>query len=286
VRHSYTDDPALLPRVLDLLGSVFPGLPEVEATARPLGLRWEETSTPFLAWEGDMPVAHVGVLEVPLVMRGKERTVGGIHAVATHPDHRGRGHYRRTMESALAHCDTRFETLLLTTDQPRLYEPFGFRVVSESRFVGELGASGGASGFRLLDLGRESDRALLLRLLYERAPVSEILCVVSERDIFLFYECARPLRYCAELDLLLCADQADGVLKVRDIVSPRIPPLAEVLRRMTDAFERVEVYFAADRLGAGLVAEEHRLDGDDHLMVRGPFPPEGDAFMLPIPARC
>ena len=42
----------------------------------------------------------MGVLEIPLVLEGKRVLVGGIHAVGTHPDHRGQGHYRRVMEEA------------------------------------------------------------------------------------------------------------------------------------------------------------------------------------------
>jgi hypothetical protein len=50
--------------------------------------------------------------------------------------------------------------------------------------------------------------------------------------------------------------------------------------------ERVEVYFARDRLDADLTPERHLLFDDDYLMVRGDFAVEGTPFMLPLSGRC
>jgi hypothetical protein len=52
-----------------------------------------------------------------------------------------------------------------------------------------------------------------------------------------------------------------------------------------ERLERVEVYFAPDRLGGALAAEPWNLD-EAFFMVRGPFSPEPGTFMLPRSARC
>ena len=45
-------------------------------------------------------------------------------------------------------------------------------------------------------------------------------------------------------------------------------------------------YFCPDQLAGDLAPELHTLGGDDWLMVRGEFPPEGRPCMLPRTARC
>jgi predicted N-acetyltransferase YhbS len=286
-RRDYRSDPALLGRVFGLLELAFPGdgLTRREHAARALGCRWDAVSTPFVRFEGDAAVAHVGLLELPLVVSGRERRVGAIHAVATHPERRRRGLYRSLMEEALAHADARYETLVLTTLEPYLYEPFGFRVVGESRFVADCDKPDTAACMRLLDRDDPRDLALLHRLLEERAPVSNRLGVVREHVVFGFDEAYTPLRYDSNGDLLLIYDVVGTTLRIFDVVAKSIPPLGELVVRVPERVERIEVYFGPDRLGARLEPEPWTLD-EAFFMVRGPFAAEPGSFMIPRSARC
>src|SRR5262249_28540546 len=134
------------------------------------------------------PVSHVGVLEIPMMLEGREVRAGGIHAVCTHPDFRGRGLYKALMSEVMRWCHNRYQTLVLTTSQPFLYEPFGFRVMPECRFVRLLTGTPPGRGLRTLDFGRAQDIALLRRVLPEREPVSLSLGVVREQAVFAFNE--------------------------------------------------------------------------------------------------
>jgi hypothetical protein len=230
-------------------------------------------------------VAHVGLLEIPMVVAGREQRVGGIHAVATHPERRRRGLYRSVMEEALAHADTRYETLVLTTLEPYLYEPFGFRTIPEARFVWTCDKPDTAASMRLIDREEPRDLALLHRLLEERAPVSNRLGVVREHVVFGFDEAYTPLRYDSNGDLLMVYAVVGTTLRLFDVVAKSIPPLGELVVRVPDRVERVEVYFAPDRLGVRLAAEPWNLD-EAFFMVRGPLALEPGTFMLPRSARC
>src|SRR5262245_13883644 len=178
-RASYADEPDLLPRVRALLGVVFPGLPEVMDLAAPLGLRWDRVSTPFVCESEGRLISHVGVMEMRFVLAGDEQSVGILHAVATDPAERRRGHYRAVMAEVLPWCDERWPTLVLNTGQPELYEPFGFRRIPEHRFVSTGPAHGGRGAatrgdaappaFRPLDYSLAGDRDRLRALLAERA---------------------------------------------------------------------------------------------------------------------
>jgi len=280
----------LLDRVFELLELCFPGagLEEQERAARKLGMHWDEISTPFVHFDGDDLVTHVGVLELPMVLEGRLRTVGGVHAVSTHPGQRRRGHYRAVMEDLLEWCDARYEILQLSTAQPELYEPFGFRVVPECRFVGQAPAPAGSSPawVRELDLSDSVDLRTLRSLLSERAPVSSVLGVAGGESVFLFDEARRPLHYAQDLDSVFSLERDGATLRLYDVVArAAIPALADIVRRVPPPVERVEVYFTPDRLDADLTPEPHVLDGDEHFMVRGPYPPEGQPLMLPRTAR-
>jgi GNAT superfamily N-acetyltransferase len=201
MKHSFSDDPTLREKLFDLLDVVFPGVRRVEQNARVLGGYWESVSTPFIHFEGGRPVSHVGVIELPLVLLGQNVTVGSVHGVATHPDYRRRGYYGRLMEELLEHCASRYETLILTTEHPEYFEPFGFRVLTEHLFTARRHSQGSAGGLRLLDARDNGDVALLNRLLETREPVSRVVGVANEKAVFCFNEeppfvlCRRPGRH-------------------------------------------------------------------------------------------
>lgn len=284
-RRSYGEDPGLERSLFDLLEACFPGIRSRASFMRRFGARWEEASTPFVHLAGTKAVSHVGVLSIPMMLMGRSVRVGGIHAVCTHPEHRRRGHYRRVMEEALDWCDERFETLLLSTDQPALYEPFGFRVVEEVVSSVDPPPTAGTDGLRRLDPDEPGDMALVDRLLREREPVSNVAGVVGERHIFAFHVPATPLYHLADLDLAVALHVRGTTLSLFDVVGRCVCSLAEILRRVPDEVRRVEIHFAPDRLTAG-DAVQAKYACNDLLMLRGPFPPEGRPFMLPPTARC
>ncbi|KAF3884031.1 GNAT family N-acetyltransferase [Tolypothrix bouteillei VB521301] len=267
---------------------VFPGFGITDAaeSALRLGASWESASTPFMRFEGNLAVTHVGVLEIPMSLMGELVTVGGIHGVATHPEFRRRGYYRDVMEEVLDYCDRHYKTLVLTTSEPELYEPFGFRYVREHVFVAQCNSTGGTHGFRLLDTNNDNDINLLNRLLETREPVSYILGVVKAKALFCVIESRSPLFYAEDLDVLVCMNIEGSTLKLFDLVGTKVCSLQALVDRIPHPIEDVEIYFSPDRLHVKAQALPHQLNGDDCLMVRGEFAPENRTFMLPRSARC
>jgi predicted N-acetyltransferase YhbS len=288
LQSSFREDPTLLTDLFVLLDRAFGlDLSGQERAARALGGLWDEISTPFVHREDGRLVGHVGVLAIPMRLEGRSTRVGGIHAVATDPAHRGRGHARRLLGEALAWCDGRFETLVLGTAIPDFYAPAGFRVIPTHRFVWR-GVPPDASvrrALRRLDCADPGDRRLLHRLLDARVPLSDRLGILPERTVFLFNQARSPLYYSAELDLVVALEREADTLRLFDVVCAKLPPLSSLLEACGGA-ERVELYFTPDRFGGPFEAEPHVLGGDDFMMARGPFPPEGRELMWPPSARC
>jgi GNAT superfamily N-acetyltransferase len=292
---SFADDPGLSASLFGLLETTFPGIGQSAEHARRLGAAWESVSTPFLAFEEGLPVAHVGIIPLPLILSGRAVTAGSIHAVATQPKARRRGHFRRLMDEVQSYAASRYETLVLTTEHPEYFESFGFRVVHEHRFTLRPSSAGGGAGppstdmgdVRSIDVQNPKDVALLHRLLQTREPVSRIVGTAGDTAIFCFNEGRRPLHYMEELDVMVCLERKGGRLTLFDVVGPRLPSLDALLAAMPGSVEEVVFCFAPERFTGGATATPHVLDhdGPSYLMVHGPFAAETEAFMLPRSAR-
>jgi GNAT superfamily N-acetyltransferase len=287
-QRSFSDDSTLSDRLFNLLETVFPeiGISNAAQIGRKLGAPWEEASTPFMRFHDDMAITHVGVLEIPMRVMGENVTVGGVHAVATHPEFRRRGYYRQVMEEVLDYCDRRYQTLVLTTSQPELYQPFGFRVIKEHIFITKCEPATHTNGFRELNLSEAADVKLLNKLLETREPVSNIVGILNEKAVFFVNQATSPLYYAQDLDVIVCMEIENTQLKLFDLVGTNICPLAAILERIPQPIEEVLIYFSPDRLDADVQALSHIFEGDSLLMVRGSFAAKGKNFMLPRSARC
>lgn len=285
-RLSFQADPRLSARLFNLLEDVFPGVSAGAQRARQIGAAWEDASIPFV-WEKDgVVVAHAGLLEVPLKLMGQDVRAAGVHAVCTRPEYRRRGYCRSLIEELLAFAEGRYETLFLTTDQPGLYTPFGFRVLGEHLFVAAAGSPGNPAGARPLNLSQDGDRALLLQLLARRDPVSEVVGVGVEQAVFCYYAGDQPLVWIEALNAIVWGQVQAETLHLYDVVTPHMPSLEALLAHVAEPVERTAVYFSPDKLDTPTQPFAHILDGDSLLMVRGPFAAEGQPFMLPRTARC
>ena len=283
-RRSYADDATLGDRIFDLLETFFTGIGKRRRAAAQLGSLWDDCSTPFVYEKNGRIVSHVGLLEMSYVIKGERHQLGGVHAVCTLESERRQGHFRRIMEELLEFCDGRFETLELGTEHPEYYEPFGFRVIPEHRFVASVTSPGGGDGFRPIDATRRRDLERLDRLLSERAAVSKLVGVVDERDVFKFSQGTEGLHYSQALDCFAVFELEGTRLLLSDVVARELPSLELLLSQLTPPVEEVEFHFSPDGFDVDARPELFRFDGD-YYMVRGPFAAEGEAFMVPPPAR-
>jgi len=285
-------DPGKRVAWVDLLRDVF-GHDFAEYSG--LGI-WDAGFRAFSWMDGDVIAANVATRPLPLVIGGRRVAAGQIHAVATRPAHRRRGLFRDLMGRALADADARFECVLLFTETPELYRPFGFRPVREFRFRGRL-ATGGAPTPRPRVVGlsiREPQHLVtILRLFDGRRPVSDHLGLVGNADIFVINALSHPgwrLSFLPDENALVVWERVDGAVRLHDIVAGRMLPasiLASAMELAPDAdglSEEIEVMFPPDLLDGSFVPFPHLPEDNDILCVRGPFAIVGTPFMLPLTA--
>jgi predicted N-acetyltransferase YhbS len=269
----YPADPELHQSTLELLGRTWTKLPAAITRARAWGAHWCELSTPFVELAAGRVVAHVGVIELPLVLDGRRRRFAGIHAVCTEVSQRRRGHMRAAMTRALAHVDAHFDGALLWANDPTLYGRFGFVAREEAMFVGPV--RGGASeGVRPLSLADADDLALLRRHLDRRVPASVRSDVVDETaptltliDLAL-WQPGPSLAVVPDLDCIVVYAVRERFLDLYDVIAEQPVALGELASRLGAHIDTAIVHFTPDRLDAPqLRAEPTALI--DTLMIRG-----------------
>jgi predicted N-acetyltransferase YhbS len=284
----YPGDPGFRSDTLELLGRMWTKLPGAVVRARALGTDWFDVSTPFVEHEAGRIVAHVGVLEIPVVLEGEHRTIAGIHAVCTHSEHRHRGHMRTAMQRALAWVDARYETALLWANDPAIYGRFGFRACEESMFVGPV-QGGPAARLRTLTLDQPADVAFLRERLADRKAISRSIAThepgwLALLDLVLWTP-GPSLAYLPELECIVVYAVRERFLDLYDVIARDIPTLADIAARVGERIDTAIVYFSPDLLAApGLVAEPTVLI--DSLMVRGRWVQDDRAFAFSPLGRC
>lgn len=284
----YPDEPGLRESTLELLAESWTRLPAAIERARGWGADWCELSTPFVAREGSRIVAHVGVIELPLVLEGRPTLAAGVHAVCSARDRRGRGLVRDAMARALAWIDERYELALLWANDPAIYGRFGFVAREESIFV--VAQRGGPWRAEPLSLDEPRTRALVRERLARRTPVSQrsgirgAAAALELLDLAL-WPSGPSLALLPELDAIVVYTQRERFLDVYDVIADEPHSLAEIASRLGEAIDTVVLHFTPDRLAlAQVVVEPTTLY--DSLMTRGRWPLAEGAFALPPLTRC
>ncbi len=283
----------MVDRVFDLLETT--GVSTGRRNAEAFGAPWEGASTPFMVWDGDRVVSHVGLLPLPLRIMGQDVTVGGVHGVATHRNHRRRGHFRSLIEELIQFVEPRYSTLVLTTIHPEYFTAVGFRVIPE--WIGRAPPPPVvAIASRRLDLTKPSDLAIVHSLIDRRAPVSDRLGVHPEKACWGFVEFATTIRYAESLHVAVVAEQIGSTLRVYDVIAPEMPSLGQIAGIWGKPIHQVLLFCSPDKIGGQWGVEPQDLRGGAEalspgeanwvLMARGPFAAESEPVMLPRPARC
>jgi aminoglycoside 2'-N-acetyltransferase I len=89
----------------------------------------------FILQEGGVIVAHASVVERELHTNGHRLASGYVEAVATLPDHQGRGHGSATMGEVNEYVDQSFQLGALGTGRLTFYQRLGWIVWTGPTFV-------------------------------------------------------------------------------------------------------------------------------------------------------
>ncbi|ANP88047.1 GNAT family N-acetyltransferase [Rhizobium leguminosarum] len=269
-RQDYFGDPAGWAALVCLLRDIFGiDIGPLQQLGGP-----DPTSMPF-GWfdaEGEL-AANISAFALPFVLNGRIVHAAGLQSGAVRPPWSGRGLYRDVTVKALDWCEKQgFEAVILYTDKPSLYEPYGFHAIPLHRYEGAPPApSSSAAPARPLLPTNADDLALLQALLKRRSPVSTSLAVTVNAAMFLINTQLDPdvrISFLEDKQAVIAwkIDEA-GRFSLLDIVAADIPPLAAILAGLQIAPASVEVLFRPDKLG--WEGAPQPLGGGTRLMLRG-----------------
>ena len=117
---------------LNLLEESFPGIKANILRCQVLGFPW--SSRPFIKEDRGEILSHVGVMEYPLLLDGRQVVVAALHAICTKATHRGQGFASELIQEALKWAKERYEFVILFTGIPEFYEKLSFHYIQEYRF--------------------------------------------------------------------------------------------------------------------------------------------------------
>ncbi|EJZ22173.1 GNAT family N-acetyltransferase [Rhizobium sp. Pop5] len=284
-RRDYFADPAGWAALVRLLRDIF-GI-DIGPLQRLGGP--DPASMPF-GWfdaEGEL-AANISAFALPFVINGRSVHAAGLQSGAVRPPWRGRGLYRNLTVKALDWCDRRgFEAVILYTDKPSLYEPYGFRSIPLHRYEGTApAASAPAAPARRLLPTASGDLALLQSLLKNRTPVSTSLGVTANAAMFLIntqLDADVRISFLEDRQAVVAwkIDEA-GRFSLLDVVAAEIPTLAAILGGLAIAPASAEVFFRPDKLG--WVGVPQPLKSGTRLMLRGlgDIAPTSPAMLSPM----
>lgn len=269
-RQDYFGDPAGWAALVRLLQDIFGiDIGPLQQLGGP-----DPSSMPF-GWfdaEGEL-AANISAFALPFVLNGRIVHAAGLQSGAVRPPWRGRGLYRDVTVKALEWCDRQgFEAVILYTDKPSLYEPYGFHAIPLHRYEGAAPApSSSAARARPLLPTNADDLALLQSLLKGRSPVSTSLAVTVNAAMFLINTQLDPdirVSFLEDKQAVIAwkVDEA-GRFSLLDVVAADMPPLTAILSGLKIAPISVEVLFRPDKLG--WEGAPQSLESGTRLMLRG-----------------
>ncbi|MBB2795331.1 UNVERIFIED_ORG: GNAT superfamily N-acetyltransferase [Rhizobium pisi] len=234
----------------------------------------DPTSMPFGWFDADGELAaNLSAFALPFVLNGRIVHAAGLQSGAVRPPWRGRGLYRDLTVKALDWCERQgFEAVILYTDKPSLYEPYGFRAMPLHRYVGTAPTPEiDATLARPLLPANADDLALLQLLLKARSPVSTTFSVTTNAAMFLINTQLDPDVRISFLEdcrgAIAWKLDGTGRFSLLDVVAAEIPSLAAILGGLDIASAAVEVLFRPDKLG--WTGTPQPFESGTTLMLRG-----------------
>jgi GNAT superfamily N-acetyltransferase len=271
---------------LNLLEESFPGIKANILRCEKLGFPWH--SKPFLKEEKGEILSHVGFLEYPISIDGKQHRAAALHAVCTKSTYRRQGLASQLIQEALQWAEKQYEFVILYTGIPQFYEKLAFQCVQEYRFHLPCKRTKGSKSLK--PLVSPEDNALFKRCFHTRALLSNCVWIRDNGDIasfnalFATYPTFWSLHYSESIDGIISYEIKEKTLHLYDIIAKEIPSLDLILEHLPTAIDDINFYFSPDRLTQMAVPEPHLYD-HGHFLVHGNWP-KIKPFMISPTSRC
>lgn len=267
--------------------TVFPGVNFRDWYARGY---WKNEYTPYAVVENDRVVAVVAATTMKLIINGKPARGVQIGTVGTLPEYRGRGLSRLLMEYVLDKYKALADIFFLYADDDvfDFYRKFGFTSYDELVFKAESNIPQADYGARSLDIGLESDMALVQSLLNNRKPLTTIFGA-TDYDFITWWHVLNmypdSLLYVEDINAVFIVTEKNECLHVWEVIHcapiDMSSALPKVMKHGTP--RSIRYYFPPDQLP--FEYDDTEIDVNSPIFVRGSFPIGKNRFKFPTTAH-
>ncbi|MBS0288592.1 MAG: GNAT family N-acetyltransferase [Proteobacteria bacterium] len=245
----YALDSTLYEQCMTLLDACFPGVKAMADEGRTYNAFWDKSSIPFIIRQEQEIIAHLGLLPFSFIIQGKSFQAAAMHGICTKKEFRKKGYFKELMTQALKFTQEKYDFSFLFTDQPYLYEKFGFRVLAEYDFVYHFSSkeqTGKKSKIREISLANPDDLRLMHSLCFNRIPISNCFGIIKETTVTTLNVLHLPIYYIEAIDGLLIYQIINDVLYIKDIITTKICDFELVLNAIVHKFSKVILQFSPD----------------------------------------
>lgn len=248
---NYAKDPKLFERCINLIDEIFPGCREFALNGMKYKASWPGGSTPFIIEEQGEIIAHAGVWPLTLMLNGKKHYSASIHGVCVKPEHRGRGHFKQLMQEVMHYVDHHFDSSLLFTEKPYLYEKYPYKIMlPEYDFVltQNVKSSSIKSDLRVLSLSNQRDLNIVHQLLRDRVPLSDNFSIIDTGNVlFILNTLHKKIHYSELLDTIVMFEIKGKTLYLTEVISKKQHQLSEIISTIPGNFDKIILQFCPDR---------------------------------------
>lgn len=198
-------------------------------------------------------VANVSASFLDLILNGRKISAVQIGTVMTHPEYRGQGLAANLMKFVLEKYQSEKELYLLFANKTVLefYPKFGFKPVKQNLFMKNIGiVRANIDRPRKLEINKQADLSLVLRLSSERKPISSILGVGNVQYLLLFYWMyvfQNDFYYLNEIDAIVIFQTRGEEIHLYDVILKEDISITDIIARIaTDNVKRVIFHFTPD----------------------------------------
>jgi len=247
----YAKDPILFERCINLINEVFLGCKEFALNGMKYKASWPEVSTPFIIEEQGEIIAHAGVWPITLMLNGKKHHSASIHGVCVKPEYRGRGLFKQLMQEAMHYADHNFDSSLLFTEKPYLYNNYPYKVMlPEYDFIltQNIKSPSKKSDLRVLNLDNQNDLNIVHHLLCDRVPLSDNFSIIDTGStLFILNTLQKQIYYSEILNTIVMFEIKGNTLYITEIISKKQHPLSEIISMIPGHFDKIILQFCPDR---------------------------------------
>lgn len=281
----YSKDPFLYEQCLTLIDSCFPGIKALANKGRTHNAYWDKSSIPFIVKQDQEVIAHLGLLPFHVLVESSPFNASAIHGICTKVEHRRKGHFKQLMLEALHYSEQHFDFSFLFTDQPDLYEPFGFKIIDEYDFEYDFPIQNKKqNNLRKLNLDNQQDLNLLQELYLNRLPHSNRFSIVKETVISTLNALHEPVFYIESINTLIVYQIKDNTLFLKDVVFKKSPNLDAILKSIPEVFSKVVLQFCPDQFLTHF--KPIKATTECYMMISNDFDLGSSLFRYPEPQRC